>query len=81
MQLWAKTLGLKGGSYRQVGVDHFDKEAPGGLGREAAEGWAYQGEFGYDGGDPDVVHPKDVSFLIFSSCLMGVGFSRVLRAD
>ena len=30
---------------------------------------AYQGEFGYDGGDPSVVHVKDVStFALCSEC-------------
>ncbi len=63
MAVWAKILKLPGGSYKQVTIDVFDKLAPGGLGREIAEGWAYQGEFGYDGGDPSVVHAKDVSTI------------------
>lgn len=61
MTLWAEILKLSGGYYKQLTIDDFDKIAPGGLGREVAEGWAYQGEFGYDGGDPSIVHPKDVS--------------------
>ena len=31
------------------------------LAQEISEGHAYQAEFGWDGGDPSVVHPKDVS--------------------
>ena len=61
MALWAKTLKVPGGYYKQLTVDEARKIAPGDLGREAAEGWAYQGEFGYDGGDPTIVHAKDVS--------------------
>lgn len=37
MKLWARTLGLPGGSYKQLTVDDFDRAAPGGLGREAGE--------------------------------------------
>ena len=61
MTLWAKILRLPGGCYKQVTIDTIDWIAPGGLGREVAEGWAFRGEFGYDGGDPSIVHGKDVS--------------------
>ena len=62
MALWAKTLGLPGGSYRQLTIEEIIKLAGDpDLGREVAEGWLYQGEFWYDGGDPSIVHPKDVS--------------------
>ena len=61
--LWAKILELPGGYYKQLTIDDFDKMVPGGLGREIGEGWMAQGELGYDGGDPSVVHPKDVSIL------------------
>ena len=74
MTLWAKILNLPGGSYKQVTIDEVDKIAPGGLGREIGEGWAAQGEFGYDGGDPTVLHPKDVSIDFIEGSL-----SRVIR--
>ena len=61
MTLWAQTLKLPGGYYKQITIDEFNKIVPGGLGREMAEGWAYQGEYGYDGGDPSIVNAKDVS--------------------
>ena len=61
MTLWAQTLKLPGGYYKQITIDEFDKLAPGGLGREVAEGIEYHGKFGYDGGDPSIVHAKDVS--------------------
>jgi hypothetical protein len=34
---------------------------PGGIGEELADMFEYIGEFGYDGGDPDVIYPEDVS--------------------
>ncbi len=61
MALWARILKLPGGFYKQLTIEDVDKMAPGGFGREVAEGWVAQGELGYDGGDPTVLHPKDVS--------------------
>ena len=66
MSLWAKILKLPGGSYKQLTVEDVDRIASGGLGREIAEGWVAQSKLGYDGGDPSVVHPKDVSIKITS---------------
>ena len=63
MAVWAKILNLPGGYYRQGTIDEADGVAPGGLGREVGERWAYLGEFGYDGGDPTVVNAKDVSIM------------------
>ena len=61
MTLWAKTLNIPGGYYKQIAIAEIEKFAPGGLGREMAEGWSYQGEYGYDGGDPSIVNANDVS--------------------
>ena len=47
-------------------VEVLDKMMPGGLGKEIGEMFAYAAEFGYDGGDPSVVHPKDVSPFFLS---------------
>lgn len=69
MTLWAKLLRLPGGYYKQVTVDNVDKIVPGGLGGKIAEGGAYQGEFGYDGGDPSVLHAKDVSTNALCDCV------------
>ena len=63
MTLWAKTLKLPGGHYKQLTIAEMEQIAPGGLGREVGEGWMAQGEFGYDGGDPTVIHPGDVSIV------------------
>ena len=62
MALWANMLHLPGGVYKQLTIEDVEKFAPGGLGRELGEGWAFQGEYGYTGGDPTVIHAKDVSF-------------------
>ena len=63
MKLWCEIVGVKG-TFREVSVDEYAKGFPESLARELAEGYAYQIEFGWEGGDPDVVHPKDVSLSI-----------------
>ncbi|MCJ1450087.1 hypothetical protein MMC28_000416 [Mycoblastus sanguinarius] len=60
MALWANMLHLPGGVYKQLTIEDVEKFAPGGLGRELGEGWAFQGEYGYTGGDPTVIHAKDL---------------------
>lgn len=67
MELWVKILKVPGGSYKQLSIEDVDRILPGGMGREVGEGWEYMGEFGYDGGDPTIVHAKDVSCLSCSS--------------
>ncbi|KAG6856862.1 hypothetical protein H0H87_012679 [Tephrocybe sp. NHM501043] len=63
MKLWGKILGV-GARYKQISVNDAAKLVPGdpktNMGLEVAEGFAYMGEFGYDGGDPSVIHPKDL---------------------
>ncbi|KAG6853270.1 hypothetical protein C0991_005541 [Blastosporella zonata] len=59
MRLWGEILGFPGSRYEQINVETAAKIA-GVLGHEVAEGFAYMGEFGYDGGDPSVIHPKDL---------------------
>ena len=60
MRLWCRHLGVKG-AFKQVSADEWDKQFPESMRKEVAEASAYAEEFGYHGGDPDVVHPKDVS--------------------
>ena len=62
MRIWCKHLGVKG-VFKQVSTEEWDKQFPESMRKEVAEASAYAEEFGYDGGDPDVVHPKDVSGL------------------
>lgn len=39
----------------------LENAIPGGVGEELADMFEYIGEFGYQGGDPNVVFPADVS--------------------
>ena len=61
LKLWCDIQGKPYGGYDNVSVEDVDKAMPGGLGRELAEMFAYASEFGYDGSDPSIIHPKDVS--------------------
>ena len=60
MRLWTSILRVPG-SFQQVSMEEYLKDSPPLLARELHDAYAYQGEFGWDGGDPSVVHPKDVS--------------------
>ena len=63
IKLWCEIQGVPNGGYQEITVEDYDKAMPGGLGREVGEMYAYAGEFGYDGSDPSIIHPKDVSSL------------------
>ena len=58
--VWGRTLGVKS---KYIPVDPKDKwvDMPDFLAIDIEECAAYIDEFGYDGGDPSVIHPKDVS--------------------
>ncbi|KAI9761189.1 MAG: hypothetical protein M1835_008219, partial [Candelina submexicana] len=58
MRLFGEANGVKA-RFEPNTVDDYDKIMPGGMGRELGEMFAYMGEFGYDGGDPEVINPKD----------------------
>jgi len=60
MRLWTSILKVPG-SFRQVSVEEYLEKCPPLLARELYEAYSYGAEFGWDGGDPSVVHPKDVS--------------------
>ncbi|KAK0640028.1 NmrA-like family domain-containing protein 1 [Lasiodiplodia hormozganensis] len=57
--LWSRILGVKA-TYREVSMADLAKELPEGLERELPEMTLYMEEFGYDGGDPSVIHPTDL---------------------
>ena len=63
LKLWCETQGKTYGGYDDVSIETVDKAMPGGFGKEMAEMYAYASEFGYDGSDPSIVLPKDVSHL------------------
>lgn len=60
LKLWCDIFGQKYGGYDQLPLEALEQTMPGGMGREIGEMFEYAAEFGYDGGDPSVIHPKDL---------------------
>lgn len=58
--LWGKVHGVTC-RFERLDRNVIESAVPGGIGEELADMFEYIGDFGYDGGDPSVVHPKDVS--------------------
>ena len=70
MKIWSEVTGVKS-EVRQISVEDADREAPGGIGREAAESAATSAEFGW--GD-QLVLPWQVSCLSrLAPCTGGKG--------
>ncbi len=60
VKLWSKITGFPA-AFEKSTVADMVKIAPGGRGEEIGETFAYMQDFGYWGGDPSVIFPKDVS--------------------
>lgn len=60
VKLWSSITGVPA-AFEHSTVETMDKLAPGGFGEEIGEMLAYSQDFGYWGGDPSVIYPKDVS--------------------
>lgn len=58
-QLWGRVNGVQC-VFEPAPLKAVEDALPPGLGREIGESCLYASEFGYDGGDPSVVYPKDV---------------------
>lgn len=63
VELIGKATGVKTEFVKAKVSDHA-KLMPGGYGEEMGEMFAYAMDFGYWGGDPAVVYPKDVSLRL-----------------
>lgn len=59
LDLWCHVLNVKG-RFQQVSEDDYLDDAPWYFRKEIAEGHSYQAEFGWAGGDPDVIEPHQV---------------------
>jgi hypothetical protein len=60
LKIWCDVNKVPFGGYDEVPLQGFISFMPPGLGRELGEMLAFMDEFGYDGGDPSVVHAKDL---------------------
>lgn len=46
--------------YEQLSIEALAAEIPGGVGQELGEMFAYSAEFGYDGGEENILRPVDI---------------------
>lgn len=60
IDIWTRLNGVTAHT-RQLSLAELEKASPD-AGREIGESSIFAAEFGFDGGDPSVIHPKDVSF-------------------
>ena len=60
MRIWCSKPGVQG-AFEQTTPSEYLRDIPDYLAKEISDGHAYHAEFGWDGGDPVVVHPRDVS--------------------
>jgi hypothetical protein len=63
MTLWGDILGVKAG-FKQASEDEFLKNVPEPSKRELEDTYPFVEEFGYTGEDPEILTPKQVSYLI-----------------
>ncbi len=61
--LWSKIMGVTC-KYEQTSPEEYMQAMAGDIGKELTAMWEYFSEFGYDGRDPSVVLPQDVSTLL-----------------
>jgi hypothetical protein len=66
VKLWSQITGVPA-AFEHSTVATLDKVAPGGYGEEIGEMYAYAQDFGYWGGDPSVIFPKDVRLLPYKN--------------
>lgn len=63
--LWGKIHGVTC-RFQRLDRTVLENAVPGGIGEELADMFGYIGDFGYDGRDPSVVHPKEVGLFATS---------------
>ncbi|KAI9146740.1 NAD(P)-binding protein [Paramyrothecium foliicola] len=62
-ELWGRILGVKV-VYKQVSNDEFFEGAPQAVKEELGDNFDYIEEFGFTGGDPDVLEPEQLDFKV-----------------
>jgi len=67
LKIWCECNKVQFGGFDPLSVGQFERFIPvPGLGRELGEMFAFMDDFGYAGGDPDVVLPSEVNFPHFN---------------
>ena len=58
--IWGRVHGVEC-RFERLDRKLVEEAVPGGVGAEISDMFEYASDFGYDGGDPSVVHPSSVS--------------------
>ncbi|PMD36789.1 putative NAD dependent epimerase/dehydratase [Hyaloscypha variabilis F] len=85
LKVWCEVNKVEFGGFDPLSVDQFTRFIPvPGLGRELGEMFAFMDEFGYAGGDPDVVRPSELgvpcSVTSWKDWVERKDWSKVLKA-
>lgn len=59
VEVWGRVLGVEAG-YRQISKEEMFEGVPAPMAQEIGDGFDYIEEFGFEGGDPDVLDPRQV---------------------
>jgi hypothetical protein len=83
MEIWGETMGVKT-DFKRVSHDEFFAGTPVELKEEMADAFDYLEEFGYTGGDPNVLMPDQLGFSVpvtsMAEYIKGEDWSTVLKA-
>jgi len=61
LDIWCRSQNVPRGKVELKALQEYEELLPGGLGREFGENVLFGQQFGYDGGDPSVIRPSDVT--------------------
>ncbi|KAL7904484.1 hypothetical protein GGI35DRAFT_489837 [Trichoderma velutinum] len=82
-ELWGRILGIKA-SFKEVSSQEFFRNLPSYLGQELEDSYNYIKEFGYTGGDPNVLKPDmlnmDISLISIEEYISGEDWSSILNS-
>lgn len=81
-ELWGRVNGVKT-TYKEISNEEFFGSVPAALGDELRDGFDYMHEFGFSGGDPDVLTPKQLDFEVpvtsLEDWIKGEDWSSILK--
>jgi hypothetical protein len=72
LDIWCRSQNVPRGKVEPKTLQEYEEILPGGLGREFGENVLFGQQFGYDGGDPTVIRPSDVSQVSLNSAKCSV---------
>lgn len=77
MEIWGRVQGVRA-AYKQISNEDFFEGLPGGLADELRDGFDFIHEFGFTGGDPNVLEAEQVRLESHSSLFVGYSLMNLL---